>query len=86
MIGFPLAVSGWYCCNHILAAGLFVFAPLPDRPRSADRTWSPAAISQKREYFKCPPETIGYSARELPKFGVWRHTASSQKPAVGGPF
>jgi hypothetical protein len=40
------------------------------RPRSADRTRSPAAVSQKREFFKCLPETIGYFAPELPKFGV----------------
>ena len=36
-------------------------------PRSADRTRSPAAVSQKREVFKCLPETIGYFAPKLPK-------------------
>jgi hypothetical protein len=59
---------------------------LPRRSRSAHRTRSPAAVSQKREYFKCPPETIGYSARKLPELGVWRHTTNLQKPAIGGPF
>ena len=32
---------------------------MPHRPRSTDRTQSPVAVSQKREYFKHPPETIG---------------------------
>jgi hypothetical protein len=59
---------------------------LPRRPRSADRTRSPAAVSQKREYFKYPPETIGDFSLELAKFGVWRPTADSQKPAIGGHF
>src|SRR5258708_2188420 len=38
-------------------------------PARTDRTRSPAAISQKREYFKYPPETIGYFAPEVAKFG-----------------
>jgi hypothetical protein len=59
---------------------------LQARPRSADRTRSPAAISQKREFFKCPPETIGYFAPRMPKFGARRLMANSQKPAIGGPF
>jgi len=58
----------------------------PRPPRSADRTRSPAAVSQKREYFKYAPETIGDFSLELPKFGVWRPTANSQKPAIGGHF
>jgi hypothetical protein len=29
---------------------------------------SPAAVSQKREYFKYPPETIGYFPLEVAKF------------------
>jgi hypothetical protein len=61
-------------------------AGLPDPPRSADRTRSPAAVSQKREYFKYPPETIGDFSLEVAKFGVWRPTANSQKRATGGPF
>jgi hypothetical protein len=59
---------------------------LPGRPRSADRTGSPAAVSQRREYFKYPPETIGDFSLALAKFGVWRPTANSQKPAIGGHF
>src|SRR5258705_5829828 len=54
--------------------------------RSADRTRSPAAVSQKREFFKCPPKTIGCFAPEPTKFEVWRHIKISQKPAVRGPF
>src|ERR1700682_6607392 len=61
-------------------------ARLPSRPRSADRTRSPAAISQKREFFKCPPETIGHFAPRMPKIGVRRLVANSQKPAIGGAF
>jgi hypothetical protein len=54
--------------------------------RSADRTESPAAVSQKREFSKCPPETIGYFGLRMPKNGAWRLVANSQKPAIGGPF
>ena len=43
-------------------------------------------VSRKREYFKYPPETIGYSGSEMAKFGVWRPAAHSQKPAIGGHF
>jgi hypothetical protein len=39
-------------------------------PRSADRTRSPARVSQKREYFLCGLETIGYFALRLCKLGV----------------
>ena len=60
--------------------------PLPARPRSADRTRSQAAVSRKREYFKCLPETGGYFALTMPKIGAWRLVANSQKPAIGGPF
>jgi hypothetical protein len=59
---------------------------LQARPRSADRTRSPAAVSQKREFFKYPPETIGYFAAEPTKFGIWRQTTNLQKPAIGGAF
>jgi hypothetical protein len=38
---------------------------LPQRPRSADRTRSPVAVSQKREYFQYWPETIGCSGPEV---------------------
>src|ERR1700726_4868498 len=34
-------------------------------PRSADRARSPARVSEKREYFKCRPETIGDFAPKL---------------------
>jgi hypothetical protein len=60
--------------------------PLEPGPRSADRAGSPAAVSQKREFFKCPPETIGYFAPRILKIGAWRPLAKSQKPAIGGPF
>jgi hypothetical protein len=35
-------------------------------------------VSQKREYFKYPPEIIGYFAPEVAKLGVWRPPAESQ--------
>ena len=41
---------------------------------------------KKREFFKYLPETIGYFAPELHKFGVYRLTAGSRKHAIGGPF
>jgi hypothetical protein len=41
---------------------------------------------KKREFFKCPPETIGYFAPRMPKIGARRLVANSQKPAIGGPF
>jgi hypothetical protein len=59
---------------------------LQGRPRSADRTGPPAAVSQKREFSKCPPETIGYFGLRMPKIGAWRLVANSQKAAIGGPF
>ena len=52
--------------------------------RSVDRTGSPIGVSQKREYFKYQPETIGIFASELRDFGVWRPADNSQKPAIGG--
>jgi hypothetical protein len=39
-------------------------------PRSADRARSLARVSQKREYFKCRPETIEDFAPKLFKLGV----------------
>jgi hypothetical protein len=59
---------------------------LQARPSSADRTQSPAAVSQKREFFKCPPETTGYFGRKMPQTGAWRLVPDSQKPAIGGLF
>jgi hypothetical protein len=59
---------------------------LQPRPRSADRTPSPAAVSKKREFFKYLPETIGYFSLRKPKSGAWRLAANLQKPAIGGPF
>ncbi len=56
------------------------------RPRSADRTRSPDAISGKREFFKREPETIAKLAEQMPRIGAWRPEANSQKPANGGPF
>ena len=57
-----------------------------DRPRSADRTWSPIGVSQKREYFKYQPETIDDFALRLSEFGVQRWTTNLQKAAIGGHF
>jgi ABC-type nitrate/sulfonate/bicarbonate transport system ATPase subunit len=59
---------------------------MDDPPRSLDRTRSPVAVSRKREYFKCPPETIGDFAPAAPNFGARRPIANSQKPAIGGHF
>ena len=47
---------------------------------------SPVAVSQKREYFKYPPETFGDFAPTAANFGAWRPAANSQKPAIGGPL
>jgi hypothetical protein len=59
---------------------------LPRPPRSVDRTQSPVAVSQKREYFKYPPETIGDFSPEPAKFGIWRPTANPQSPPMAGIF
>src|SRR3984893_1194103 len=59
-------------------------APRP--PRSPDRTRSPVAVSQKREYFKYPPETIGDFAPAAANLGARRPIANSQKPTIGGAF
>jgi hypothetical protein len=58
--------------------------PIPHRPRSTDRTQSPVAVSQKRECFKHPWETIAILASELCEVGDWRPAANSKKPAIGG--
>src|SRR5713101_71746 len=55
---------------------------LQTRPRSADRTRSPVAVSQKREYFKYSPETIGDFSVEVAKFGVWRPTANCKGEVI----
>jgi hypothetical protein len=47
---------------------------------------SPGAASGKREFFKCPLETIGYFSLRMPKIGAWRLIANPQKPAIGGAF
>jgi hypothetical protein len=59
---------------------------LQARPRSVDRTRSPAAVSRKREYFKYLPETISDFAPTAAGFGARRRIADSQKPAIGGHF
>ena len=43
---------------------------LPPTPRSVDRTRSLVRVSEKREYFKCRPETIGDFAPKLFELGV----------------
>src|SRR6266404_8769624 len=55
-------------------------------PRSVDRNRSLARVSEKREYFKCRPETIGDFAPKLFNLGVWRRTANSQKPQLAGTY
>src|ERR1700694_565640 len=61
------------------ATGAGTVAPHPDEkvglrlrptPRSADRARSLARVSEKREYFKCRPETIGDFAPKVFKLGV----------------
>jgi hypothetical protein len=59
---------------------------LQARPLSAGRTRSPVAVSEKREFFKCLPETIGYFVLRMPEIEGWSLAANSQEPAVGGPF
>jgi len=59
---------------------------LPNPPRSVDRIRSPVGDSQKWEYFKYPPETIGDFAPAGTNFGAQRPIATSQKPAIGGHF
>jgi hypothetical protein len=75
----PLAVANAKAADRGCGRGLPIFRHdqgrnrgirLPGRPRSADRTRSPAAVSQKREYFKYPPETIGDFSLEVAEFGV----------------
>jgi len=53
---------------------------VPIEPRS------PVAVSQKREYFKYPPETIGDFPPVAANLGARRPIADSQKPAIGGHF
>jgi hypothetical protein len=55
-------------------------------PHSVDRTRSPIGVSQKREYFKYPPETIGNFAPTRVNCGVRRLAVNSEKPAIGGHF
>src|SRR5258708_31929288 len=50
--------------------GEFWQVALQARPRSVDRTRSPIGVSQKQEYFKYQPETIGDFAPKLFKLGV----------------
>jgi hypothetical protein len=65
-------------CRGTIVAGISVasksknpaIVALQARPRSADRTRSLAAVSQKREFFKYPPETIGYFGPDVAKFGA----------------
>jgi Rhodopirellula transposase DDE domain len=59
---------------------------LQARPRSADRTRSPAPVSRKREYFKYPPETYRRFRSRRPQFRSPETIANSQKPAIGGPL
>jgi hypothetical protein len=70
----PIARSGWRPQQKAL----------PERPRSADRTRSPAAVSRKREYFKYLPETIDDFAPTAASFGAWRPTAESESPPLAG--
>jgi len=85
------SVKGIYLISDITTGKRYIGSAygdqaLPAPPRSPDRTRSPAAVSQRREYFKCPPETIGDFAPEVAKFGAWRPIVNLQKPAIGGPL
>src|ERR1700676_923081 len=83
-------------CQNRQAASerkLWIFCPddrrpkqiaLQGRPRSADRTPSPAAVSQKREYFKYSPETIGDFSLKAAKSGVWRPPRNRKSPPMAG--
>jgi hypothetical protein len=54
-------------------------------PRSVDRTRSPAVVSQKREYFKYLPETIGDFALRLCRIGsLETERKSAKKPQLAG--
>jgi hypothetical protein len=44
--------------------------PMPHRPRCVDQIRSLIGVSQKREYLKYSPETIGDFALRLSRFGV----------------
>ena len=55
-------------------------------PRSGDRTQSPALVSQKREYSRHWPETLGKLASGSERSAVWRQPAELQMPANSGPF
>src|SRR6267378_4742042 len=57
---------------------------LPGRPRSADRTRSPAAVSRKREYFKYRPETIGYFAPKWPNSAPGDGPLNRKSPPLAG--
>ena len=79
----------WMMIEATVAIGSGIAADsltLSDRPRSPDRTRSPVAVSQKREYFKYPLETIGDFAPAAANLGARRPIANSQKPAIGGHF
>jgi hypothetical protein len=64
-----------------VALGRMVLRPTP---RSANRAWSPARVSQKREYFKYSPETIGDFALRLCKSGDQRPNQNRKKAAIRG--
>jgi hypothetical protein len=54
--------------SHLITSDHLV--GLRPTPRSADRARSLARVSEKREYFKCRPETIGDFAPKLFKLGI----------------
>jgi hypothetical protein len=64
-----------------VALGRMVLRPTP---RSANRAWSPARVSQKREYLKYSPETIGDFALRLCECGDQRPNQNRKKAAIGG--
>jgi hypothetical protein len=81
----PLAVLHPHVCPCRLYRQGFAFQSATARglvwrtdcqgpPRSGDRTRSPLAVSQKREYFKHPPETIDDFALRLSKLGDQRRS------------
>jgi hypothetical protein len=62
----------------------FARVTLQGRPRSADRTQSPVAVSQKREYFNYPRETISDFSLEAAKWGPGDRPPIRKSPPLAG--
>jgi hypothetical protein len=57
---------------------------LHSRPRSVDRTRSPVAVSQKREYSKYLPETIGIFGPEVQNSESGDRLLNRKSPPLAG--